>query len=345
MEPGEIVCEDRVEKRSRTSGRESGEEKSKYYDERGSKRRKLSDDTSLSKERRHKHGDSKDSESHKREREREREKDREKDRKRDKERERDRDRDRDREREKPRERKELDSKDRPTSADKPNDSFRYDDFTIEETTVVENPTLSYKESLKRTRDEHSPISNKSRRTGLPAPNSRREEYEMPLRHQDKPDDVVFTVKLSSSMLDPKDTQKKSFPSKPARPPRAPNGRYKNLSLVLYNPTSSPDKPEAKPSVATTKAPKPPPKSRSSAPNTKPNAKPPTTSQTKKDEKSLPPKRLARPIKKAYIEPSPVTWISKSLSVDSPLPDLTVSRNGNMVWRPEDVIAKHQENKV
>jgi len=115
-----------------------------------------------------------------------------------------------------------------------------------------------------------------------------------------------------------------------RAPRAPNGRFKNMSLVIEKPKSqkSPVKTTAK--TTTTKVP---------------------IREIKKEKgktppKNIPPKRLPKTTTKKIFktpgEPTPVTFMASKLSLDNELPDITVSRSGNMVWRPTDIIFAKQE---
>jgi len=128
-------------------------------------------------------------------------------------------------------------------------------------------------------------------------------------------------------------QGRSVPNVPnfVRAPRTPNGRFKNMSLVIEKPKiqKSPVKTTAK-TTATTKVP---------------------IREIKKDKgktppKNIPPKRLPKTTTKKIFktpgEPTPVTFMASKLSLDNELPDITVSRSGNMVWRPTDIIFAKQE---
>jgi len=103
-----------------------------------------------------------------------------------------------------------------------------------------------------------------------------------------------------------------------RPPRVRNGRFKNMSLVLDKTNNfNPKIPKAE--------------------------TPDTPLKTLIDQKPttvlpIPPKKLPQnfPKQKCSASSAPVNYLASKLSLDSELPDITVTRGGNMVWRSHEV---------
>jgi len=113
-----------------------------------------------------------------------------------------------------------------------------------------------------------------------------------------------------------------------RAPRAGNGRFKNMSLVLQ-PEISKD----------TKTTQPVPITEQSDSQKSTESQKSSESQKPSDQKvPIPPKKLPQnsPKQKFTATSAPVNYLASRLSLDSELPDITVTRGGNMVWRSYDV---------
>jgi len=97
-----------------------------------------------------------------------------------------------------------------------------------------------------------------------------------------------------------------------RPPRVRNGRFKNMSLVLDK-TNHPKAETPGTPLKTIMVQK---------PTTVP----------------IPPKKLPQnfPKQKCSASSAPVNYLASKLSLDSELPDITVTRGGNLVWRSHEV---------
>jgi len=156
--------------------------------------------------------------------------------------------------------------------------------------------------------------------------------------------VTFTVTIGedkSTIEDLKETTEKpnkkaraSIPSKAyftktkptyTRAPRGVNGRFKNMSLVLP-PEIAKDTKISQPTEQSD--------SQKSIESQKSSE-----SQKPSDQKvPIPPKKLPQnsPKQKFTATSAPVNYLASRLSLDSELPDITVTRGGNMVWRSYDV---------
>jgi hypothetical protein len=204
-------------------------------------------------------------------------------------------------------------------------------------------------SLKRSRSESENISVANKKAKVYITPEARAKLEMP--QEEESESVTFTVTIGDDKATPliedpvSDTMEptEQIIHKPTRPfpmnrfpyyikpkpiyyvraPRALNGRFKNMSLVLQPDKTNNDTTKLTKSNSSVKL------EQVETDNQK------TTSIDKKPVPvHIPPKKLPQntPKQKYSASSAPVNYLASKLSLDSELPDITITRGGNMVWR-------------
>jgi len=209
-----------------------------------------------------------------------------------------------------------------------------------------SPNTEDRVDLKRSRSESESLSLANKKAKVYITPEARAKLELP---EEESESVTFTVTIgedkSAPLIEDPVTDTIEPPEKiihkPVRPvpmrypyyhskpktvftraPRAMNGRFKNMSLVLQ-----PDKKNNETKITKSNTSVKLEHSEKQHIDTKPTEKKPVPFQ-------IPPKKLPQntPKQKCSASSAPVNFLASKLSLDSELPDITVTRGGNMVWR-------------
>jgi len=239
-----------------------------------------------------------------------------------------------REKEREHDNKERDTVEKKSRANKSDSSPKEDSRNDRETSPSKEDDVDVKKRS-RTENENDVSVNKKVKVYMTS----EAKSKLEISQEGESEGVTFTVtigEVKSTIEDLQENTEKTnkkvrVPSKTyfikpkptfTRAPRAGNGRFKNMSLVLQ-PEISKDTRTSQPNPITEQS-----DSQKSSESQKPS-----------DQKvPIPPKKLPQnsPKQKFTATSAPVNYLASRLSLDSELPDITVTRGGNMVWRSYDV---------
>jgi len=235
--------------------------------------------------------------------------------------------------------RDRDHRERTTKSD--NSSPKEDSRNDRETSPPQEDRVDVKKRS-RTENENDASDNKKAKVYMTPEAKPKSEIS-----QAESEGVTFTVTIGedkSTIEDLKETAEnpnkkirtnvpsKAYKIKPksafTRAPRAPNGRFKNMTLVLQ-PEIPKDTKISQSNPAT---------EQSDSQNPTESQKSSESQKPSEPKVPIPPKKLPQntPKQKFTATSAPVNYLASRLSLDSELPDITVTRGGNMVWRSYDV---------